>query len=393
MKIVDIDIVGRDLPVSHVALLQVKTDEGVTGIGATSAPTGVIAALVEDIKPLLIDEDPTHPNRLWRVMFEEWQAQRGRGGEGGIGVNAMAAIDMALWDLTGKALNQPVYRLLGSAIKNRIMVYASATRYDYNGSLKSGKPQMKNTQQLVDESRAYVQEGFKAIKYGWGNHYGPDALDQLTAIREAIGSDVHLMLDFGCPAYNADGWTVKDAANVMRRLEPLNLFFFEEALRPYDVEGFATLTQQSSTKIATGESLVTLRDFEQFIDRRAVDVIQPDAQQIGITTFQRVTARAEAAGMLCIPHCPWTTLAVASHLQVLSTSRAGVMIEYIAMEGFRDVPFQDILQEAMNFGIVETPVVVRDGYLELSDRPGLGLGEFVPEVIEKLETITPIKFP
>ena len=96
MRITDIRMVGMKLPVSHVALLQVETDRGLTGIGATSAPITVIAALVEEIKPLLVGQDPTRPDQLWRVMFEDWQAQRGRAGEGGLGVNAMAAIDIAL---------------------------------------------------------------------------------------------------------------------------------------------------------------------------------------------------------------------------------------------------------------------------------------------------------
>ncbi len=393
MKITNINMIGGRGPVSPAAMVQVHTDEGEVGIGSTSAPIPVIAALVEDLKPLLVGEDATRPNHLWRKMFEGWQSQRGRGGEGGVAVNAMAAIDMAIWDAAGKALGKPIHQLLGGAIKPRIMVYASATAYDYLGSRQAGQTQWKSADQLADESRAYVSEGFKAIKFGWGNRYEPADIEKLAAIREAIGPDTLLMLDFGCPAYNCDGWNVRDAAPVVRRLDPFDLFFFEEALHPYDVEGFAELTRLSPIKIATGESLVTLRDFDHFIHRRAVDVIQPDAQQIGITTFRRVADHAEAAGMLCIPHCPWTAMAVAAHLQVLCTFTNGVLIEYPATAGFRGVPFMEELNDVMSYRIVDTPVTYRDGYIEVDDRPGLGIGQYVPEAVAKLDAMTPVKYP
>ena len=393
MKITNIRVIGQNLPVSHVALVEVETDEGSVGVGATSAPIPVIAALVGDLAPLLIGQDPSRPENLWRTMFERWQAQRGRGGEGGVAVNAMAAIDMALWDVTGKTANKPVHALVGGAKQRRIMVYASATYYDYVGSLRAGRTVWKSVDTLVQESKAYVEQGFKAIKFGWANHYAPEDLDKLAAMREAIGPDVRLMLDFGCPAYLDEHWSIERAVDVLQRLEPFDLYFFEEALHPYDVDGFASLKQQSRTRIATGESLVTLRDFDRFTDSVAVDVIQPDAQQIGITTFRDVAAHAERAGMLCVPHCPWTALAVAAHLQVLSTFNSETMIEYPAMAGFEDVPFEFQFNDAMNMRIIETPPAVRDGYLELNDRPGLGLGQFVVDVIEELESLERVRYP
>ena len=393
MKITDISIVNVDHVTCPVPLLQVETDAGLLGIGATQAPVNPVAALVADIKALLLGQDPTSPNRLWRTMNEGWQARRGRGGEGGVAINAMAAIDMALWDLAGKALDVPVHKLMGGAIKDRIMAYASATAYDYLGSLKNSHPTWKRPVQLADESRAYIDAGFKAIKFGWGNRYDPADLEGVAAIREAVGPDIHLMLDFGCPAYHQDGWTVKAALEVARRLEPFGLYFFEEALHPYDMGGFSTLTAGAKTRIATGESLVTLRDFDGFIDARAVDVIQPDAKQVGMTVVHRVALHAEAAGLLCIPHSPWSALAHAAHLQILSTVTNGPMIEYIAMAGFRGVPFQEPYQQAMSFDIVETPTTFSDGYLELSDRPGLGLGQYVPGAIAELQRLQPLAFP
>lgn len=393
MRIADIRVINADQPRCQIPLVEVETDTGLIGIGATQAPVKPIAALIADIAPLLLGQDPTSPNRLWRTMNEGWQAQRGRGGEGGVAINAMATIDMALWDLTGKAHNVPVHKLMGGAVKDRIMAYASATAYDYTGSLKNGCTTWKTPAQLATESRAYVEEGFKAIKFGWANRFTPADLEGLAAVREAIGPDIRLMLDFGCPAYHDDGWTVEQALDVVKRLEPYDLYFFEEALHPYDVEDFARLTAGARTRIATGESLVTQRDFDRFIDGRAVDVIQPDAKQIGMTVFQCVARHAEAAGILCIPHSPWSALANAAHLQILSTVTNGAMIEYVAMAGFRGVPYVETLQEIMSLRLVETPPTLNDGWLELSDRPGLGLGQFVPDAIAELAELEPVDFP
>ncbi len=393
MKIADIRVINIDQPRCQIPLVEVETDSGLIGIGATQAPVKPIAALIADIAPLLLGQDPTSPNRLWRTMNEGWQAQRGRGGEGGVAINAMATIDMALWDLTGKAHNVPVHKLMGGAVKDRIMAYASATAYDYTGSLKNGRTTWKTPAQLAVESRAYVEEGFKAIKFGWGNRFAPADLEGLAAVREAIGPDIRLMLDFGCPAYHDDDWTVKQALDVARCLEPYDLYFFEEALHPYDVEGFARLTAGARTRIATGESLVTQRDFDRFNDGRADDDIQPDAKQIGMTVFQRVARHAEAVGILCIPHSPWSALASAAHLQILSTVTNGAMIEYVAMAGFRGVPYVETLQEIMSFRLVETPPTLNAGWLELNDRPGLGLGQFVPDTITELTELEPVDFP
>jgi L-alanine-DL-glutamate epimerase-like enolase superfamily enzyme len=234
---------------------------------------------------------------------------------------------------------------------------------------------------MANESREYVRQGFKAIKFGWGNHFGPEGEESLAAIREAIGPDTRLMLDFGCPAYLAPGWNVKDAIKVSKLLEKYDIFFLEEALRPYDVEGFAAFTRQSPINIATGESLTTVREFQSFIDRRAVDVVQPDAQQMGITQFLRVAQRSEEAGIPCIPHCPWTVMAVAAHLNVLATTVNGTMIEYPGFANFEEGSFQQTRVEAMHSKVIEKPLKLIDGYLQLPDSPGLGLGNYVTDEV------------
>jgi L-alanine-DL-glutamate epimerase-like enolase superfamily enzyme len=386
MKITDIRVLSTRLPASAAAMVQVDTDEGIVGVGATSAPALAIAALVQSgpqsIRAILTGSDPTNTNGAWAKMFAS--GQRGRSGEGGLAVNAMAAVDMALWDIAGKARGVPVHELLGGAVPREVMAYASGTAFDLVLLERTGELRMKSVQNLVAEAKENVARGFKAIKFGWGNHFAPRDIATLQAIRDAIGPDVRLMLDFGCPAYLQGGWNVKDAIRVARLLEDIDLFFLEEALYPYDVDGFATLTAQSPIKIATGESLTTVREFQPFIERHAIDVIQPDAQQIGISQLVRVAQRAEEAGMMCIPHGPWSAMTVAAHVAVLSTVSNGIMIEYPSY-AVREGSADRELGEAMLDRVTERPVVLRDGYLQLPDTPGLGLGDFDVEAISELE--------
>ena len=386
MKITDVKVVSKGVP-AGVALVQVETDGGLLGMGATSASTEVVAALIEQgdtaLRSLLIGQDPTDTNLLWRRMFAG--GERGRSGEGGVAVNAMAAIDMALWDIAGKARGVPVYKLLGGAVQSQVMAYASTTAFDIHKMEEDGSRQHKSPESLVAEAAEFVEEGFKAIKFGWGNYFSHEDLDVLSTIRDTIGPDIELMLDFGCPAYLQPGWSLKDAIKVANILAEVDIYFLEEPLDPYDVDGFAALTESSPIKIATGESLTTVRDFQGFIERRAVDVIQPDAQQIGITQFRRVSESAEEAGILSIPHGPWTVFTVAAHLNVLATMTNGVMIEYPAFARIEGGTRKSARLDVMHNKIVENPIELVDGFLQLSESPGLGLN-LVLEALDELKS-------
>ncbi len=391
MKITAVSVLAKRMSTPHPTLVEIETDEGITGIGATAAPPYVIAPLIEkgihSMRSYLIGEDPTDINRLWKTLFETWQARNfGRGGEGGLAVNAMSAIDIALWDIVGKARQVPLYKLLGDAIQSKVMVYASAGAY-LDKEFSEGTYKHKPGDELVRESKQYVEQGFKAIKFGWGNFYRAEDLETLAAIREAIGPDIHLMLDSAWMGYLEEGYTLKNAIKIAETLEQFDIFFLEEALNPYDVNGFKTLTEETAIKIATGESLTTRRDFLTFIDNRACDIIQPDVQQIGISTFVEVARRAEDAGILCIPHCPWSSIAVAGHLQILSTLSNGTIIEYPAYSSFVDEGARLPMLQIMHNKIIDYPLIYDDGYLRLSDKPGLGLGNFKPDGIAELEAL------
>ena len=387
MKITDVRVVSKGLRSGAPVLVEVATDEGITGVGSTSATVSVISALIEDefdgLKGLLIETDPTDPNMAWHRMFSS--GKRGRAGEGGVAVNAMGAIDMALWDIAGKAAGLPIYKLRGGAVQDRIMVYASGTAFDRGLMERTGEWRHKPTEVLAEEALENKAHGFRAMKFGWGNYFSERDYDDIEAVRDAVGPDMKLMLDFGSPAYLDGLWTVKEAVQVAERLEEYDIYFFEEALHPHDVDGFETLTEHSPIRIATGESLTTVRDFQAFIERRALDIVQPDAQQMGLSQFARVAERAEEAGILCIPHGPWSAFLVAAHLQVLCTLTNCPMIEYPAPAVERGSRREGLV-EAMHEKVIETPMVVRDGYLELPEGPGLGLGNFVHEAIDELGT-------
>ncbi len=388
MKITGINVLGPKH--GYLSFVEIHTDEGLTGIGATDAPWCIVSALVEhgsiSLRSLLIGENPCEPRRLWKKMFEKWQARRGRGAEGGLAVNAMAALDMALWDLAGKAQGKTVCELLGGAVQPQVMAYASASLFEV---LTDGSWKKKTSEELVRECRAFVGQGFKAIKSGWGNCFAPEDDDNLAAMREAIGPSIRLMVDFGCPAYWTEGWNAASAIRAARMLEKHGVYFLEEAMRPDDVEGFSELSKAVDVKIATGESLTTVYQFDPFIERRALDIVQPDAQQIGITQFDEVQRKAGAAGMLCVPHGPWTAMTVASHLHLLASAPNGDMVEYPGMTSFEYDPKLHREVSLNNFKIVEYPPQLKDGYLQLSSRPGLGVGNLVHEAIRELDEIYP----
>ena len=237
---------------------------------------------------------------------------------------------------------------------------------------------------LVEEALENKSLGFKAMKFGWGNCFSERDYEDIAAVRDAVGPDMKLMLDLGPSAYLDGTWAVKDAVQVTERLAEYDIYFLEEALHPYDVDGFEELTRQSPIRIATGESLTTVRDFQAFIERRALDIVQPDAQQMGLSQFARVAERAEEAGILCIPHGPWSAFLIAAHLQVLCTLTNCPMIEYPAPAVVRGSDLE-VLVEAMHEKVVDSPMVAKDGYLELPEGSGLGLGNFVPEAIAELE--------
>lgn len=359
-----------------------------TGIGMTQSPYFAVAPIIEHprwgLGTILIGERLGDPRDLWSSMTHGFGTQRGRGVEGGLAVNAAAALDMAYWDLSGKLRSEPLHAMVGGSKRRSVMAYASATAV-LSSSYENGRPWVfKNAQQLADESRGYVQQGFKALKYGWGNRFGADDEQRLEAVREAIGPDIRMMIDFGCPAYWDAQWSLAEAQRAARLLERYDVYFFEEPLEPHAGYDFKRLSNATRTRIATGESLSLEQEFCSLIDSGCVAVIQPDAAQIGITQAFRVARHADARGVLCIPHSPWSAMTVAAHAQILSTLEQEAMVEYPAMASFEQGSNHGAATAFHNFELVEHPPALVDGRVQVSDRPGLGLGDYVSAALSDL---------
>lgn len=383
---------------ARLTLIEVHTDQGIVGLGSTGSPPGMIDPIIDDpsdgLRLLVVGEDPSDPEALWRRMVERWPAQRGRADRGGLQANAMGAIDMAVWDIAGKVAGTPVHELLGGARRDRVLAYGSASTMFYAASKKSDETERerelrhKPPEEIARECTTLREQGFKAVKFGWGNDFDDEGMAKLAAAREALGPDVRLSVDFGCPAYFDSNWTAADAIAAARKLEAYDVYFFEEALHPLDVDGFAEVTAATSVHIATGESLTTTEEFEPFIRRRALDIVQPDAAQMGITQTFQVARDAEAAGMMCVPHGPWTVFTVTCHTQILSVAGLEPMIEYPALVSYRGEGLVTQRATALaNYELVETPPELVDGHVMLPRGPGLGLGNLVPEAVERYQAL------
>jgi L-rhamnonate dehydratase len=371
-------------------LVEVGAD-GATGIGLTQSACEYVAPIIEQgsypLAPFLLGQDPREPRRLWTRMFQGFGAAKGRGSEGGLAVNAMAALDMAIWDLAGKVQGLPLHTLLGGAVRDSIPAYASSSLFVSSSYEKGGTEadwSIKGPDALRDECRRYVEQGFRAVKFGWGNHFRPEDEDRLAAIREGLGPDTWLMVDFGCPAYWTPGWNAAAAVRAARILERYGLFFLEEPMPPQDVAGHKAVADAVTLNIATGESLTLIDEFVRYIDARALDIVQPDAAQLGITQLVDIARHAEPAGILCVPHSPWSALCVAAHSQVCLTVRNSALVEYPAMASFEPGSTTATATAFYQWELVEQPPKLVDGLLFPFDGPGLGLGGFRPDALDRI---------
>jgi L-rhamnonate dehydratase len=263
------------------------TDDGFVGLGnAALAPQATKQVIDLYLKPLLIGQDAWDIERLWQHMYRKTMAF----GRKGIGMVAISALDIALWDVLGKSAKQPVFRLLGGRTKTRIPVYASRLY-----ATELGK--------LAAEAKRYKDEGYRAMKlrFGWGPADGAHGMQRnvelVRTVRESIGDDIDLMAD----AYM--GWNLDYAKRMLPLLESFHLRWLEEPVIPDDIQGYAQLKSYARIPIAGGEHEFTLYGFRDLLEARAVDYIQFDTNRVGgITQARKIAALAEAYSVPVIPH-------------------------------------------------------------------------------------------
>jgi L-rhamnonate dehydratase len=328
-------------------LVEIFTDNGLVGIGnAALAPLVTKQVIDLYLKPLLIGADPWDFEFLWQHMYRRTMAF----GRKGIGMTAISAVDIAIWDLLGKAAKQPVYRLLGGRTKSRIPVYASRL---YSTPLD----------ELASEAKKYVEAGYKAMKlrYGWGPLDGASGMHKnvelVRTVREVVGDGVDIMTD----AYM--GWTLDYAKRMLPLLEPFNLRWLEEPVIPDDIGGYAELKAYGRIPIAGGEHEFTLFGFQQLLAKRAVDYVQFDTNRVGgITAARKIAALAEAHQVPVIPHAGQM-----HNYHIVMASLNSPMAEFF--------PKVDVeVGNELFWYIFDGEPIPKDGFINLDENvPGLGL--------------------
>jgi len=328
-------------------LVEVFADNGMVGLGNAALAPQVTKQVIDlYLKPLLIGEDPWDVERLWQHMYRKTMAY----GRKGIGMVAISAVDIALWDLLGKSAGQPVYRLLGGRTKTRIPVYASRL---YSVELSA----------LAAEAKRYKEEGYQAMKlrFGWGPADGARGMQQNVAlvrtVREAIGDEIDLMAD----AYM--GWSLDYAKRMLPLLEPFYLRWLEEPVIPDDIQGYAELKSYGRIPIAGGEHEVTLHGFRDLLEARALDYIQFDTNRVGgISQARKIAALAEAYSVPVIPHAGQM-----HNYHVVMASLNSPMAEYF--------PMVDVeVGNELFWYIFRGEPKAKHGSIDLDDNtPGLGL--------------------
>jgi len=258
--------------------LRVFTDEGVTGIGPAG---GGSKALVEGLlKAQVIGEDPLDTERIWEKMY--WATlQSGRRGSA---IIAISALDIAIWDLKGRILGQPVHKILGGH-RDTVPSYGSGVDLNYTA------------EELVKEMTDYVESGFKIVKMKVGRRDANEDLERVRLVREAIGPKVDLAVDVN------NGWSIKTAARMAKKLEEYDIYWLEEPILADEIDNLARLAKETSIPIAVGENHYTKWEFKELMERGAAEIVQADIGKCGgVTEFIKIAAMADAYGLPVCPH-------------------------------------------------------------------------------------------
>lgn len=328
-------------------IVEIFTDQGLVGIGNAALAPLVTKQLIDQyLAPLLIGQDPWDSEFLWQHMYRKTMAF----GRKGVALVAISALDIAIWDLMGKAAKQPVFRLLGGRTKAKIPVYASRL---YSIPLD----------ELAQEAANYKAQGYKAMKlrFGWGPIDGAEGMarnvELIRTVRETVGDEIDIMAD----AYM--GWSLDYAKRMMRLIEPFNLRWLEEAIIPDDINGYHELRRFGTTPIAAGEHEFTSYGFRQMIEAKALDYFQFDTNRVGgITAARKIQALAEAYSIPVVPHAGQM-----HNYHVVMASLNSPIAEYF--------PMVDVeVGNELFWYIFKGEPQAMDGHIDLDDTlPGLGL--------------------
>jgi L-alanine-DL-glutamate epimerase-like enolase superfamily enzyme len=341
-------------------LVRIETECGIVGIGEAKTAVGssgdntALPVLIEnEIGPRLIGEDPRDISRLWDVMYNGSRAhfaiERGHAfpalGRRGLNLSAMSGIDIALWDILGKSLNAPIWRLLGGRRQARMPAYASGG--------------WAPVDQIVDELQGFIDQGnFRAVKMrvGAGDGTLSHSIARVKAARKGLGPEIDIM----CDAHGT--FTVAEAKRFCRGVADCNIAWFEEPVIADNKQGLAEVRRSTDIPISTGESEFTRFAFRDLLQLSAADILQPDLAIVGgITEGLRVEALCSAYQVQFAAHLWGGAACFAAGLHVSAVASSAFILEY-------SLGANPMLHE-----LVEESFAPTDGYIDIPDRPGLGI--------------------
>ncbi|MGE0253441.1 MAG: mandelate racemase/muconate lactonizing enzyme family protein [Alphaproteobacteria bacterium] len=333
-------------------IVEIETDAGITGWGECYGPSAVARAAVETVyKAQILGRDPFDVEVIWEHLYNRIKDY----GLSGMTISALSGIDIALWDIVGKACNQPIHKLTGGAQRERVLAYATGLYF---------KDFKRLTEEAVEEAEKFRGEGFRAVKMKIGLGEVARDVERIAAVRAALGPDIKLMVDANhC-------YTVPDAVRIGRKLEAMDVHWFEEPISPEDIDGYVEVTRALDIAVAGGENGFTRWGFKDICARKAMDIVQPDVCAAGgISECRKIATLASAHGVECVPHAWGSAIGLAATLHFIATLPdqppslfpAPLMLEFEQEEN----PFRDRL--------AVTPIVQRDGYVAIPTGPGLGI--------------------
>ncbi len=342
-------------------VVEVVTDEGLIGWGDCYGPAAVSKTIIDTLlKPSVLGMDPFDVEVVWEALYNKVKDY----GLTGMTISAISGIDIALWDIIGKACNKPLHKLIGGSFRDKVPAYATGLYF---------KNMDRLNEEAVAEAVGYVEQGFKSVKMKIGLGSMKKDVDRVAAVRDAIGPDIQLMVDANhC-------FNVPQAINIGRELQKLGVYWFEEPISPEDLDGYIEVSRSLDMAIAGGENEFTKFGFREILARRAMDIVQPDVCAAGgITECKKIAALAQAHCVQCVPHAWGTAIGLAATIHFLSSLPdcppclvpVPPMLEY--EQTFN--PFRDELSAV--------PITHEQGVVAVPQGPGLGI-EINREILKR----------
>ena len=333
-------------------LTEITTDEGIVGWGESSGPAAVNRVIVEtQLAPCIIGRDPFDVEIIWEELYNRIKDY----GRAGMNISALSGIDIALWDIIGKACHKPVHKLIGGAFRPSVQAYATGMYFhDMDRVLE----------EAVEEATRYVNDGFKAVKMKIGLGSIMADFQRVAAVRKAIGPDIRLMVDAN------HSFNVTTAIQMGRKLESLDVAWFEEPVAPEDLDGYALVAKALDMPVTGGENLFTRHGIRDVMTKRAMDIVQPDVCTTGgISEAKKIATLASTFGIECMPHAWGSAVGLAATLHFLATIPPCPLCL---------VPSYPMLEFEQTYNPFRTdlavePITHKEGFVLIPTKPGLGI--------------------